>query len=327
MRKSQVIALVILFICVTILIWAGVSRDEEKKGGTLSVGTPGTTSYITTPGPSGSAVGDPETPAPPTEVPTATPVVFPAVDKEAAAGISNETAFWSAHFITEVGPNGENIAKGYYNKDVLGPFVDGYDFVFVKEPENGENRIYLTFNDYMWDDNNSMVKILDILKAKNVKASFFLSVRYLNGNPDIVKRIYDEGHLIGIYGRYNQEGHGWDDMCALSVDDFISELMKMEAKYREIVGDTERMFYYRPYELSPQKLAVINQLGYTAALHTRSLVEWELSGEADPFAKMQLEMFSGCIMQFTASKTVEANLDAYITQLLDQNFQVLRLDQ
>ncbi len=62
--------------------------------------------------------------------------------------------------------------------------------------EHDEKVIYLTFN-----DGASIItdKILDILKANNVKATFFLIGNQIEENKSTVKRIYDEGHEIGLH--------------------------------------------------------------------------------------------------------------------------------
>lgn len=58
-------------------------------------------------------------------------------------------------------------------------------------------RAFLTF-----DDGPSAVtsKILDTLKQENIKASFFVLGINVEARPEMVKRMYDEGHFIGIHG-------------------------------------------------------------------------------------------------------------------------------
>jgi len=55
-------------------------------------------------------------------------------------------------------------------------------------------EIALTF-DCHWHDTTTP-KVLDILKEKNVKATFFLTGDYIKRCPEVVKRIYKEGHEI-----------------------------------------------------------------------------------------------------------------------------------
>ena len=70
----------------------------------------------------------------------------------------------------------------------------------VTEPYYGDKIIYLTFDDGPDPVNTPIV--LDILKDNNIKATFFVLGTEIEKNPDILKRIYDEGHAIGNHS-YN----------------------------------------------------------------------------------------------------------------------------
>lgn len=66
----------------------------------------------------------------------------------------------------------------------------------TKEVKKNSKVIYLTFDD---GPSLSTVKILNTLKAYNVKATFFLIGEQIKGNEEIVKKIHDEGHSIGLH--------------------------------------------------------------------------------------------------------------------------------
>ena len=64
--------------------------------------------------------------------------------------------------------------------------------------------VYLTF-----DDGPSRItkEVLDILKEENIPATFFIVGAYIEGNEDIIRRIYNEGHTIGNHSfshKYNK---------------------------------------------------------------------------------------------------------------------------
>ena len=69
----------------------------------------------------------------------------------------------------------------------------------IKDIYNMDSKIaYLTF-----DDGPSTAVtplILDVLKEKNVKATFFVLGTNVNKNPEILKRAYLEGHYIANHG-------------------------------------------------------------------------------------------------------------------------------
>ncbi len=55
--------------------------------------------------------------------------------------------------------------------------------------------IYLTFDEgYEAGYTN---KILETLKNNQVKAAFFITAHYVNSQPDIVKQMINEGHIVG----------------------------------------------------------------------------------------------------------------------------------
>ena len=58
-----------------------------------------------------------------------------------------------------------------------------------------KKNIYLTFDEGYEAGYTS--KILEILKKNNVKATFFITAHYVNSQPDLVKQMINEGHIIG----------------------------------------------------------------------------------------------------------------------------------
>jgi peptidoglycan/xylan/chitin deacetylase (PgdA/CDA1 family) len=76
--------------------------------------------------------------------------------------------------------------------------------------ESKEKLIALTFDDGPWPE--STVKILEILKKNQIKATFFMVGRYLKRYPDLGKKVAADGHAIGNhtwnhrYFKYNEAG-------------------------------------------------------------------------------------------------------------------------
>lgn len=81
----------------------------------------------------------------------------------------------------------------FLNNDAVTTFADG------------QKIIYLTFDDGPSD--RVTPKILDVLKKENVPATFFVVGVQAEKRRDVLKRIYDEGHSIGVHSyshRYNE---------------------------------------------------------------------------------------------------------------------------
>ena len=93
-------------------------------------------------------------------------------------------------------------------------------------PSGQNSTIYLTFD----DGNSSMTpKILDILKKEKVKATFFMVGTNLN--PEIMKRIVDEGHTIGLH----TETHKYEQLYA-SPEAYFQDLESLSKKVKDMTG-------------------------------------------------------------------------------------------
>ncbi|MBC3516290.1 polysaccharide deacetylase family protein [Neobittarella massiliensis] len=80
-------------------------------------------------------------------------------------------------------------------------FPDGYgEHIETTAPSDaigtGQKIAYLTFDDGPSDETE---KILDCLKEKNAKATFFVLGTELDKRPDLYRRIVDEGHVLGLH--------------------------------------------------------------------------------------------------------------------------------
>lgn len=99
--------------------------------------------------------------------------------------------------------------------------------VIVKKKEKDYKRIYLTFDDGPSSDVTN--KILDLLGKYNIKATFFLIGH--NNTDDIIKRIYNEGHAIGLH----TYSHSYKNVYK-SEEAFFNDLDKISNKVYDITG-------------------------------------------------------------------------------------------
>lgn len=88
---------------------------------------------------------------------------------------------------------------------------------------------YLTFDD--GPENKNTLGALDVLKQYGIKATFYLVGRYCTYYPEVVKRIFDEGHAIGNHS-YT---HDYDVLYP-NVYNFMDEIYNTEKVIKEIIG-------------------------------------------------------------------------------------------
>lgn len=128
-----------------------------------------------------------------------------------------------------------------------------------------EKIAYLTFDD--GPSKKETVKILDILNEYNIEATFFVIGKKVDEHPEILKRIYGEGHLIGNH-TYNHN----NTKLYSSKDNFITEIKNTEnaiSNALEIAEYTCNIFrfpngYISPIYLNEKKNCIkyLNELGY-----------------------------------------------------------------
>lgn len=103
-----------------------------------------------------------------------------------------------------------------------------------KDPSVAKSYIALTFDD--GPDSVYTVRILDILKEKNVKATFFVTGYHARRYPEVLKRIHREGHLIGNH----TYSHLYFPTASDSVIDY--EVDETQRLIDSITGVSNRLF-------------------------------------------------------------------------------------
>lgn len=100
-------------------------------------------------------------------------------------GISNKKIGWGI----KRNNNHEQPDVGTYNKKVL----EENEGICLGNSE--KKVIYLTFDQGY--EAGYTPQLLEILKENQIKATFFLTAHYVNTQPDLVKQMINEGHIVG----------------------------------------------------------------------------------------------------------------------------------
>lgn len=99
-----------------------------------------------------------------------------------------------------------------------------------------ENLIAITFDD--GPRRSTTGKLLDGLKERGVKATFFLVGSNVEGNEDLIKRMYDEGHLIGNHTYSHVQ------LSTVNATQAYNEIVETNQIISQITGETPK--YIRP---------------------------------------------------------------------------------
>ena len=141
-----------------------------------------------------------------------------------------------------------------------------YDTLFI---DSKENNICLTFDEGY--ENGYTAPILDTLKDKEVKAIFFVTYDYCKRNPDLIRRMIDEGHTVGnhTWGHYSMPG--------LTVEKMESEIKKLHDYVQDNFGYEMTLFRPPMGEFSERSLAVTQSLGYKTLLWSFAYYDYDVN--------------------------------------------------
>ncbi|WP_029453236.1 delta-lactam-biosynthetic de-N-acetylase [Clostridium algidicarnis] len=197
-----------------------------------------------------------------------------------------------------------------------------YDAYYVGDTT--EKVIYLTFDEGY--ENGYTNEILDILKKHNVKAAFFVVKPYIESNPDIIKRMIEEGHLV-----CNHTCNHPSMALIKDKDKFNKELLDLEISFENLTGKKMAKYFRPPMgKYSELSLNYTKELNYKTIFWSFAYNDWDIKKQ--PSKEKALETIlkrshSGAIVLLHAvSKTNADILDEVITKWESEGYTLKSLD-
>jgi len=193
---------------------------------------------------------------------------------------------------------------------VTADFLKQYDSYFIGKPD--EKIIYLTFD--AGYENSYTSNILDTLQKHEVPAAFFLLGGYIKNNPELIKRMSEEGHIVANHTMTHP------DMSKISDKEaFAKELTLVEDIYKEVTGTDIPKFYRPPKGVySESNLKHAQELGYKTFFWSLAYRDWEDDNQPSKeqaFARMIPRIHPGAvILLHNTSKTNSLILDELIAK-------------
>lgn len=227
--------------------------------------------------------------------------------------LSNESSGW-----------GFKKNPGAYPEFTSGQRSDMAEYGCIYEGNKDEKTLYLTFDEGY--ENGYTAQILDTLKEKNVKAAFFITGPYLDKNFDLVKRMLDEGHIVGNHTVNHPKLPSLETAEAMQ-----QEILSLDMKFYESFGT--HMTYFRPPEgvYSPRSLAAANAIGYKNVLWSFAYRDWETDkqkGASHAVDSVVPYFANGTVMLLHAvSSDNAAALGSIIDAAASQGFAFKNLDE
>ncbi|WP_069998010.1 delta-lactam-biosynthetic de-N-acetylase [Cellulosilyticum sp. I15G10I2] len=249
------------------------------------------------------------------------------------------THFYAASVPTEVPPqaacfkNLDNSKTDWWfirNKDHRPPqFNTHLDYDLAKYDgiclgDTNRQVVYLTFDEGY--ENGYTPLILDVLKEHDVQAMFFVTATYITANPHIIKRMADEGHIVGNHTTTHPSMPSVTD----NEEKFKDELLTVANKYKEVTFEDMPPYFRPPMgHYSERSLAMTQALGYKTIFWSFAYPDWNVNKQPS-HAKAKEMMLNGLhnggiYLLHAVSKTNTEVLGDFIKEArgLGYNFELL----
>lgn len=180
------------------------------------------------------------------------------------------------------------------------------------EADTEEKVIYLTFD--CGYENGYTPAILDALKKHQVSATFFVVGNFVTDQPELIKRMTEEGHTVGNHT------FSHPDMSRISSKEaFSKELQQVEEAYQSITGKPMTRFYRPPQGIyNTSNLQMAQEMGYYTFFWSLAYVDWyqdQQPTHEEAFEKLIGRIHPGAIVLLhNTSQTNAEILDDLLTK-------------
>ncbi|MCI8484597.1 MAG: polysaccharide deacetylase family protein [Lachnospiraceae bacterium] len=155
-----------------------------------------------------------------------------------------------------------------------------YNAYFIKdEPE--KKVIYLTLDEGY--EYGCSPRILDTLKEKNVHAVFFVTESFAKQNPDLVRRMIDEGHEVGNHS----VTHPAAGLPSQTLEEQTNEVVGNHNYIKEQFDYDMHLFRYPAGKFNEQSVALLNNLNYKSVFWSFAYLDYDVENQPDPAASLQ----------------------------------------
>lgn len=183
------------------------------------------------------------------------------------------------------------------------------------------NEIAISFDDGPAKEHTAA--ILRVLEQENVKAAFFCIGNRIPGNEHLLKKIMEDGHIIG---NHSFSHHFWFDL--FSPEKMLNDMQMMDEAVQKVTGLQPKLFR-PPYGVTNPNLkkAIIRGKYIPVGWSVRSM-DTVTKDEQKLFEKVMAGLHPGAVFLFhdTCESTLKL-LPIFIKEVKKRGYQFVPLDK
>lgn len=162
---------------------------------------------------------------------------------------------------------------------------------FCYDTVTKEKVLYLTF-DCGWE-NGCTEKVLDTLKEKQVPAAFFCTLDHIDAEPELIRRMINEGHTVGNHSANHA------DFTEISRTQMAEEILECENRLRTEFSYAPSFFRFPEGAYNENALDLVCSMGYSSAFWSCSYADWDVEntkGGDYAFEKVTSRLHPGAVI-------------------------------
>lgn len=192
--------------------------------------------------------------------------------------------------------------------------------IVVRQVGEEDERIAFTCN-VDWGE-QVLPDMLGIFKDNNLKITFFVSGKWAEKNPDLLREMYIAGHEI--------QNHGYSHkLCSqISASEVREEIKKTEAAVMECIGVKTNIFAPPAGDYDKKTIEICIEENYILSLWSIDTIDWRPGSTADIIENRVLNknLKGGIVLMHPKEETVKA-LPSIIKKIEDEGIAIVSLSE
>ncbi len=181
--------------------------------------------------------------------------------------------------------------KAHFTVEEFQDTFDKYDAITL-DRKSEEKVLYLTF-DCGYEYENLTARVLDVLKEKQVKATFFCTLDHIEKEKALIARMIKEGHIVGNHSSTHPS------FADISREQMIKEIEETENYLRENFGYAAKYFRFPAGEYTENALDAVKSMGYMSVFWSVAYDDWNtdnVRGKAYATEKVMSRLHPGAVI-------------------------------
>lgn len=195
----------------------------------------------------------------------------------------------------------------------------------LKELLHPNRKVVLTFDD--GPHPNTTPHILKILKKRNLKAAFFVLGIQAKKYPDLIKKIHEDGHIIGNHS------YGHKNLTEIDKAELEKEIQTTNFLIEKVTGEKPK-FLRPPFgAINKAVREAINEAGMSIVLWTVDTRDWKNKNEFSilneidrQLAISQGKCIGGAILMHDIYPSTVKALDKVLDKLAAHEYKIASID-